>query len=178
MHVVLLDRDGTVLVDPKDERVDSTEKIVLFPDSIAALSYLARNDFAVVFIINQAGIGEGRMSEDDFWRIHHEVLRRLEPSGVKILKTYMNGETAGPNATQWRKPGSKMLLQAAQDFDLRLADIYMIGDHETDVQAARNAGCRGGILVKTATNVDVVSPDAAFNAPHLMDAVQYVCAST
>jgi histidinol-phosphate phosphatase family protein len=174
MNVVFLDRDGTVIVDPKDERVDTHEKIELFHDSIAALTYLAENDFAVVFITNQAGIAEGRITEDDFWRIHNEVLRRLEPSGVKILKTYVNGEAAGPHTTEWRKPGPNMLLQAAEDLDLALANIYMVGDSESDIQAAFRAGCKGGVLVETATNKKVVSPEAVHSAPNLMDAVHFV----
>jgi histidinol-phosphate phosphatase family protein len=174
MKVVFLDRDGTVIVDPKDERVDSIEKIELFPDTIAALSYLAKNGFVAVLITNQAGIAEGRITEEDFWHIHNEVLERLKPSGMKFLKTYMNGEAAGPNATDWRKPGPKMLLQASKDFGLDLSQIYMIGDSESDIKASINAGCRGGVLVGTATNKKVVSSDAAYSAPSLMDAVRYI----
>lgn len=174
MNTVFLDRDGTVIVDPKDERVDTLEKIDLFPDTIEALTLLAENDIAVVFITNQSGIAEGRINEDDFWRIHNEVLRQLETSDVKVLKTYMNGEAAGPNATAWRKPGPKMLLQAAEDLRLNLADIYMVGDSESDIHAAMNAGCKGGVLVETATNKKVVSQDAIYSAPHLLDAVNYI----
>lgn len=177
MNIVLLDRDGTVIVDPKDERVDLIEKIELFPDSIEALKYLADNDFAVVFITNQAGIAEGRITVDDFWHIHNEVLRRLEPSSIKVLKTYMNDEAAGPNATEWRKPGPKMLMQAAEDLNLNLADVYMIGDSESDIKAALNAHCKGGVLVETATNKKVVSAETAYSAPHLMDAVRYIVAN-
>jgi imidazoleglycerol-phosphate dehydratase / histidinol-phosphatase len=178
MKVVFLDRDGTVIVDPQDERVDTLEKIKLFPDSIEALKYLADNDFTAVFITNQAGIAEGRITEDEFWRIHNEVLRRLEPSGIKVLKTYVNGEIAGPHATEWRKPGPKMFLQAAENLHLDLHEIYMIGDSESDIHAALNAGCKGGILVETATNKKVVSPDAVYSAPHLIDAVQYIVANS
>lgn len=174
MKTVFLDRDGTVIIDPKDERVDTVEKIELFPDTIESLKLLAENNIGVVFITNQAGIAEGRINEDDFWRIQNEVLHRLEPSGVKVLKTYMNGETAGPNATEWRKPGPKMLLQAAEDLHLNLAEIYMVGDSESDIQAALNAGCRGGVLVETATNKIVLSEDAVYSAPHLMDAVKFI----
>lgn len=113
MKVVLLDRDGTVIVDPPDLRVDKVEKIELFPDSIEGLKYLAENDVAVIIITNQAGIEEGRLTEEEFWQIHNEVLRQLEPSGVKVLKTYMNGEMKRPDNTDWRKPGPKMFLQAA-----------------------------------------------------------------
>ncbi len=91
MKIVFLDRDGTVIQDPLDERVDTVDKIELFDDSIEALKYLADNDFAVVLITNQAGISEGRINENQFWTIHNEVLTQLAPSGVEFIKTYMNG---------------------------------------------------------------------------------------
>jgi len=176
MKVVFLDRDGTTIVDPLDLRVDKMEKIALFDDSIEALKYLADNDFAVVFITNQAGITEGLLTEEEFWQIHNEVLNQLAPSGVNVLKTYMNNE-AGPNPTEWKKPGPKMLLQAAQDFNLELSDIYMVGDRQSDILAGINAGCKGSILVKTA-NEDVVSPEAVYTAPNLLDAVHYIVANS
>lgn len=178
MKVALLDRDGTVIVDPPDLRVDKVEKIELFPDSIEGLKYLADNGFAIIFVTNQAGIEEGRLTEDEFWQIHSEVLRQLEPSGIKVLKTYMNGEMKRPDNSEWRKPGSKMLLQAAEDFDLNLSQVYMVGDAQTDIQAAINAGCKGGILVETATGEKVVSPDAIYSAPTLLDAAKYIVANS
>jgi histidinol-phosphate phosphatase family protein len=178
MKVVFLDRDGTVIQDPLDERVDKIEKIELFPDSIEALKYLADNDFGVVLITNQAGIAEGRISEEEFWTIHNEVLRQLAPSGVKFIKTYMNSEAAGPNATQWRKPGPKMLLQAAEDLDLKLNEIFMVGDNQSDIVAGINAGCKGSILVKTARNKVVDSPEAIYSAPNLFDAAHYIVANS
>lgn len=178
MKIALLDRDGTVIVDPPDLRVDRIEKIELFPDSIEGLKYLADNDFAVILITNQAGIEEGRLTEEEFWQINNEVLRQLEPSGVKFLKTYMNGEMKRPDNTEWRKPGPKMLLQAADDFELDLSQVYMVGDAETDIQAAINAGCKGGILVETATGEKVVSPDAIYSAPSFLDAAKYIVANS
>lgn len=172
-----LDRDGTIIQDPLDERVDTIEKIELFPDSIEALKYLADNDFAVVIITNQAGIAEGRITEEQFWIIHSEVLKQIAPSGINILKTYVNGET-GPNASEWRKPNPKMLLRAAEDLELDLKDIYMVGDNQSDVQAGVNAGCKGGILVKTARNKVVESPNAIYSAPNLLDAAKYIASNS
>lgn len=177
MKVLFLDRDGTVIVDPPDLRVDSLEKIRLFDDTIEALKYLADNDFAVVLITNQAGIAEGRITEQEFWQIQEEVVRRLAPSGVKILKTYFNGEAASPYASEWRKPGPKMLLQAGEDLRLDLSEVYMVGDNQSDVQAGINAGCKGGILVKTA-NENVDSPNAIYTAQNLLEAVTYVVANS
>ncbi|HVV25603.1 MAG TPA: HAD-IIIA family hydrolase [Candidatus Saccharimonadales bacterium] len=174
MKVVFMDRDGTIIQDPPDERVDSVEKIELFPDSIEALKLLAENGFSAVLITNQAGIGEGRITEDEFWKIHEAILAQLAPSGIKFLKTYMNGERAGPKATEWRKPGPKMLLKAAEDLHLDLKDIYMVGDSQSDITAGINAGCKGSILVETARNKKVVSPDAIYSAANLLDAARYI----
>jgi histidinol-phosphate phosphatase family protein len=177
MKVALIDRDGTVIIDPLDLRVDNEDKIKLFDDSIESLRYLADNGFSVIFITNQAGIEEGRLTEVEFWKIHEEVLRRLEPSGVKVLRTYMNGEMKRSDNTEWRKPGPNMLLQAAKDFNLDLSRLYMVGDNQSDIDAAINAGCKGGILVKTA-NENVQSPNAIFTAPRLKDAVEYIVKNT
>src|SRR6185503_5544378 len=124
------------------------------------------------------GIEEGRLNEEEFWQINNEVLRQLEPSGMKVLKTYMNGEMKRPDNTEWRKPGPKMLLQAAEDFQLDLSQVYMVGNAQTDIQAAINAGCRGGILVETATGEKVVSPEEIYTAPTLLDASKYIVANS
>ncbi len=174
MNIVLLDRDGTIIQDPLDERVDSIDKIELFDDSIEALTYLAQHDFAVVVVTNQASIAEGRITEEEFWTIHNEVLALLAPSGVEIIKTYMNPEASGSNASEWHKPGPKMLLQAAKELNFDIGSVYMVGDNQSDVEAGISAGCKGSILVKTARNKVVVSPQAEYSAPTLLDAVRYV----
>lgn len=170
MNIILLDRDGTVIVDPEDERVDKEEKIELFPDSIEALSYLAKNNFSVIFITNQAGIAEGKLSTEDFDRIHNKVLEILSPSGIKVLKTYMCPHVP-EDKCECRKPKPKMILEAIKDFDLDPKKIYMIGDRESDINAGINAGTKT-ILVKTA-NVPVVAEQANFTADNLMEAVKY-----
>jgi len=174
MKTVFLDRDGTIIVDPPDERVTSVEKIELFPDTLEALEHLATLDYSVILITNQAGIAEGRINEDDFWRIHNKVLDMLSPSGIKILKTYMCPHGPADNC-ECRKPKPTMLLQAAKEFDIDLANSWMVGDHESDVKAGLNAGTKA-ILVKTA-NKPEDSDDATYTAPTLLDAVKFIANS-
>jgi D-glycero-D-manno-heptose 1,7-bisphosphate phosphatase len=171
MNIVFLDRDGTIIVDPPDERVDKEEKIKLFPDSIEALKYLADHNYAAIIITNQAGIAEGRIDDNAFHRIHSKVLEMLAPSGIKILKTYMCPH--GPDdGCICRKPKPMLLLQAAKDFNVDLPNTYMIGDHQSDIMAGVNAGTKT-ILVKTA-NTPVTSAEATYTAPNLLAAAQYV----
>jgi histidinol-phosphate phosphatase family protein len=170
MNVILLDRDGTVIRDPEDERVDSEEKLELFPDSIEALRYLAENDFSVIFITNQAGITEGRITAQDFERIQNKVLEMLSPSGIKVLKTYMCPHVP-EDECECRKPEPKMILEALEEFSLKAENMYMVGDRESDIMAGINAGTKT-ILVKTA-NVPVVVEQATYTALNLLDAVKY-----
>ena len=171
MNIVFLDRDGTVIVDPEDERVDREDKIKLFPDSIEALKHLADNNFAVILITNQAGIAEGRINKEDFERINTKVLEMLAPSGVKILKTYMCPHSS-EDKCECRKPKPTLLLQAAKDFNVDLSKTYMVGDRESDIKAGINAGTKT-VLVKTA-NVPVEVKEATYTAQNLLEAVKYI----
>lgn len=173
MKAILLDRDGTVIRDPKDERVDTEEKIELFPESIEALKYLAENHYSVILITNQAGIAEGRINEQDFERINSKVLEALSSSGVTILKTFVCPHSP-EDMCDCRKPKPKMILDALQEFSLNPNEVFMIGDRESDVMAGINAGTRT-ILVKTA-NVPVSAPQATYTAQNLLDAVKYAAA--
>jgi histidinol-phosphate phosphatase family protein len=171
MKAVFLDRDGTVIVDPPDLRVDSVDEIELFPDSVEALKLLAERGFGVVFISNQAGIGERRFTEEQFWVIQNKVIELLAPSGVKVLKTYICPHVPEDNC-DCRKPKPKMILDAAREFDIDLANSYMVGDRETDVLTGLNAGTKT-ILVRTG-NSPVESPDADYQADDLQDAARYI----
>lgn len=173
MKTVFLDRDGTVIVEPADERVDSAAEIELFPDTLAALRYLADHDFDVILVTNQAGIGEGRFTRAEFERTHNEVLEHLAPSGVRILKTYVCPHTSAGGCV-CRKPQPAMLLEAAEEFDLDLSGMFMVGDRLSDVLTGANAGTRT-VLVKTG-NDKIDNQKAEYTAPTLLDAVQYVVA--
>lgn len=171
MKIVLLDRDGTVIKDPLDERVDREDKIELFPDSITALNTLADHGFSVIFITNQAGISEGRISETEFWRLHNIVLSKLEQSKVKVLKTYMCPHGSNDNC-QCRKPKPTMILEAIKEYRLTPAETFMVGDHRSDVLAGRAAGCKT-ILVQTATNGQDEAPEADFVAQNITAAINF-----
>ncbi|MDB5245117.1 MAG: hydrolase, HAD-superfamily, subfamily [Parcubacteria group bacterium] len=170
MKVILLDRDGTIIRDPEDERVDTEGKIELFPDTIEALTYLADNDYSIILITNQAGIAEGRINLEDFKRIQAKILEMLSPSGVQVLKTFLCPH--GPDDTcDCRKPKPTMILEALKEFNLNPEELYMIGDRESDIMAGINAGTKT-ILVQTA-NVPIVAKQAIYTAPNLLDAVKY-----
>jgi len=171
MKAVFLDRDGTMIVDPPDLRVDSIGKLHIFPDTVKALKLLATLDYGVFIVSNQAGIGEGRMTMEDFERINNKFLEFIAPSGIKILKIYICPHRTDENCV-CRKPKPFLLQQAAKEFDIDLAQSWMIGDRESDIMAGVNAGTKT-ILVQTG-NEAVASEDATYTARDLLEAIQYI----
>jgi len=172
MKVVFLDRDGTLIPDPSDDRVDKIEKVELFDDTVQALKLLADNDFSAVVITNQAGIAEGLLTEQEFDTINKHAESLYAPSGINILKTYMSPH-GSHEVNKWRKPGPGMLMQAAKDFNLDLSTIYMVGDRPSDVLAGKNAGTKT-ILVQTARVPVTEDSGADYTAPMLLDAAKYI----
>ena len=171
MRAIFFDRDGVINAGiPKYKRVDSIDKIELLPNALKGLRLLASFDYKFFFVTNQAGIAEGLISRADFNEINNEVLRQIEPSGIKINKTYVcpHGEDS---KCECRKPKPKLLRDAASEYDINLANSWVIGDRLTDIQAGINAGTKT-ILVQTGAILE--APEADFVAADLLEAAKYI----
>jgi D-glycero-D-manno-heptose 1,7-bisphosphate phosphatase len=141
---VFLDRDGTLMEDTGYVRRASDVR--LYPGVGAALTKLKAAGFILVIVTNQSGIGRGIFSEAEYHAVHREVLRQL--GGELIDATYFCPEHPGA-ATERRKPAPGMLLEAARDLAIDLAQSFMIGDKAADAETGRRAGLAASILVRT-----------------------------
>ena len=103
------------------------------------------------------------------------MLEMLKPTGIKILKTYLCPHAPEDNC-DCRKPKPGMLLQAAKEFRIELANSYMIGDRLSDVQVGINAGTKT-IIVQTGLK-QVDTDLATYNACNILDAMEYIAAKT
>ncbi len=169
---VFLDRDGTIDVGtPTYERVDSLDKVRLLPKTIEALTKLAKLDYRVFIVTNQAGLAEGLIDKSEFAAIQDKLMGLLAPSGIQISGVYVcpHGEN---DSCGCRKPKPKLLLDAAEEYDIDLANSWMIGDRPSDVMAGVNAGVKS-ILVLTGVPT-VVSEQAVVTVPSLLEAVEYI----
>ena len=172
MKAVFLDRDGTVTVGtPTYERVDSLDKVKLLPNTLEALRLLAKLDYAVFFVTNQAGVSEGIITLEFCDVINAKVLELIAPTGINILKSYICPHSEHDNC-DCRKPKPKLILDAAKEYDIDLKTSWVIGDRPSDVMAGVNAGVRA-ILVKTGM-ASAECEFATYTAPTLLEAVQYI----
>jgi imidazoleglycerol-phosphate dehydratase/histidinol-phosphatase len=139
--VLFIDRDGTIITEPEDEQVDSFEKLTFLPGAITSLSRIAKEtDFELVMVTNQDGLGTPIHPEENFWPVQDKVIEILKGEGVSFAEIFIDKTMPSENAPT-RKPGTAMLVKyLATGIDLDSS--YVIGDRLTDVQLAKNLGCK------------------------------------
>lgn len=147
-----LDRDGTINLDLG--YIYRPEEFEFEQGSIEAIRLLNQAGYRVLVISNQAGIALGHFSERQVDELHTWVMAELAKHGAHIDAFYYCPHHAklgiGPYKTtcDCRKPSTGLLLKAANDWDIDFEQSYMIGDHNSDVEAGRAAGVKS-IFVRT-----------------------------
>ena len=143
--VIFIDRDGTILVEPSDEQIDSFEKFHFVPGAISALKFLRNHtDYELVMVSNQDGLGTDSYPEDTFWPTQNLMLEILKGEGVVFDAIFIDRSFPEDNLPT-RKPGTAMLTSYL-DGTYDLAASWVIGDRSTDAQLAKNLGCKSLIL--------------------------------
>ena len=142
-RILFIDRDGTLIREaPPSYQIDSFEKLVFYPEVFEYMGRIAREfDFELLMVTNQDGLGTKSFPEDTFWPVQDLVLRAFEGEGVHFSHVYIDKTFPADNAPT-RKPGTGMLTHYMGNPDYDLANSFVIGDRITDVQLAKNLGCK------------------------------------
>ena len=142
---IFLDRDGVINIERKDY-VKSIKEFVLIDGVFEAIKSIKDKGYLVIIITNQSVINRKIINEKDLEKIHSHLLKQAERQNVKIDGIYFCPHRPDENC-ECRKPKPGMILKAAQEFQIDLKKSIMIGDSDTDIESAQQAGC-DGILVK------------------------------
>jgi imidazoleglycerol-phosphate dehydratase/histidinol-phosphatase len=146
-RALFIDRDNTILVEPPDEQIDAFEKIAFLPGVIGALARIRRDtDFELVMVTNQDGLGTESFPEDTFWPVQNLMVSILESEGVVFDAIHIDRSFEHEHSPG-RKPRTAMLEPYKTGYDL--ANSFVIGDRKTDVELARNLGCRAIQVAET-----------------------------
>lgn len=144
-RALFIDRDGTILVEPEDEQIDSYDKFRFLPGVIRNLHFIkSKLDFEFVMVSNQDGLGTSSYPEADFWPTHNLMLDVLGSEGVTFDDILIDRSFPADNLPT-RKPGTAMLT-AYMDGTYDMRNSYVIGDRYTDALLARNLGCKALVL--------------------------------
>lgn len=141
--ILFIDRDGTLINEaPPTYQVDSFDKLVFYPGMFTWMGRIAKElDFELVMVSNQDGLGTESYPESAFWPVHHFVLTSLKNEGI-VFRTIHIDRSFPEDKSPARKPGIAMLEQYIDNPDYDIKGSFVIGDRVTDVQLAKNLGCK------------------------------------
>ncbi len=141
--VLFIDRDGTLIKEaPPTYQIDSWEKLEFFPGMFPWMKQIAEElDFELVMVTNQDGLGTDSFPENSFWPIHNFILKTLANENIHFSRVCIDRSFPADNSPA-RKPGTGMLTYYLNNADYDMAGSFVIGDRITDVQLAKNLGCK------------------------------------
>lgn len=171
-RALFLDRDGVINHDAG--YTSSTEKFKFINGIFELCRAATRLDYLLIVVTNQAGIGRGYYSEQDFFKLTEWMNKRFEDEGVLITDVFYcpyhpeHGVGCYKKESFDRKPNPGMLLRAAEKYQINLAHSIMIGDKDSDMQAACKAGVGARCLYQEVTSRDIASSAATHKINSLL----------
>jgi D-glycero-D-manno-heptose 1,7-bisphosphate phosphatase len=161
---IVLDRDGTLIDVVRDADLGvitpafHPDQLRLLPGVIEGLRELSAAGFLLAIATNQPGAAKGQLPRAAIERTNLALVELLRAAGVAIAatRTCLHHPDGGPGGDATlvgpcacRKPAPGMLLEIAAELDLDPRTSWMIGDSAADVEAARAAGMRSGLVFDT-----------------------------
>jgi D-glycero-D-manno-heptose 1,7-bisphosphate phosphatase len=158
--VVILDRDGTVVIDR--EYLADPAGLEFEAGAAEALRLLQGRGFRLVVVTNQSGVGRGFFSLREVEAMNRRLLDMAASIGVRLAAIYYcpHAPEAGCDC---RKPGQALMNQAAADLGFDPAASFVVGDRDSDVEFGRRAGARTVLIAKEAPSPP--PPDSPGHAP-------------
>jgi len=144
--VLFIDRDGTIIAEPPvTYQVDTLEQLEFLPGVLRNLHFIRQKlDFEWAMVTNQDGLGTTVYPQENFDIIQTKFLQTLANEDITFDKIFIDKSFPEDNL-QTRKPGTGMLTEYFSDtYDL--AGSFVIGDRSTDVELAKNMGCKAIFL--------------------------------
>jgi D-glycero-D-manno-heptose 1,7-bisphosphate phosphatase len=141
-RAVFLDRDGVINRalerDHKPYPPRSLSELEILPEVPAACAKLKQAGFLLIVVTNQPDVGRGSLQKEIVETIHAGMCQRLPIDRVEVC--YHPGQ--GGAECDCRKPKPGMLLRAARELGIDLAQSWMVGDRWRDIDCGHAAGCR------------------------------------
>lgn len=170
---LLLDRDGTIIVD--HGYVGSVDRVQFVDGAVEAIAAFNRAAIPIALVSNQAGVARGYYGVGDVLEVHRFIAEHLVAHGAHIdlflfCPYHPDGTVEGfARSSADRKPEPGLALAAAQALDLDLTSSCVVGDRPEDMGLAAAVGAHG-----VAIGPGLTAQDGDCWFPSLAEATEYV----
>jgi histidinol-phosphate phosphatase family protein len=154
--VVVLDRDGTIVVD-RGYLADAAG-LAFLPGAPEGLRWFYQHGYRLIVITNQSAVGRGILSPAGLEEIHARFHQMINAIGVRIEQIYSCPHVPDDHCA-CRKPGTELLLRAAVDGHFDPAQAIVIGDKASDVEMGRRVGATTVLIAGRRDPVPQPPPD-------------------
>ncbi len=150
-RAVFMDRDGTI--SEEVGYINHPSRFRLFPYSAAAVKLLNENGWLAIVVTNQAGAARGYFPEAMIGAVHDLLNGELDREGAHLDGIYYCPHHPSVGEFRYRldcvcrKPKPGLIIKAAQELDIDLAQSWMIGDCYGDIELARNAEVKSALVL-------------------------------
>jgi histidinol-phosphate phosphatase family protein len=149
-RAVLLDRDGTLVVDVPYN--GDPARVEAMPGAREAVARLRAAGIELAVVSNQSGVARGLLTAADVAAVNRRIEDVLGPLGPWFVCPHGPDDGCG-----CRKPAPGMVLAAAAALRVRPADCVLIGDTAADIEAARAAGARAVLVPNAVTRAEEIA---------------------
>jgi imidazoleglycerol-phosphate dehydratase/histidinol-phosphatase len=159
---LFVDRDGTMIQEfPPTYQIDDFSKLSFYPEVFYYLGKIAREfNYELILVSNQDGLGTSKFPESDFWPVHNLVMGSFANEGILFKEELIDRSFPEENLAT-RKPGVGMFLNYLNNPAYDIGGSFVIGDRITDVQLAKNLGCKAVWLKNNPTLGGAETKDSA-----------------
>ncbi|MDD5253738.1 MAG: HAD-IIIA family hydrolase [Candidatus Nanoarchaeia archaeon] len=147
IKAVFLDRDG--VINEGISYLYEPEKFTFTKNALEGLKDIQDKGYKIIIATDQAGIGLGYFSKEDFFKLNGYMFKLLGPYGIKIDKIYYCPHSITEECN-CKKPKTGLIEKAVNDYNGRIdiKNSYFIGDQTSDIKCGKDFGLKT-ILVKT-----------------------------
>ena len=142
-RILFIDRDGTLIKEsPPTYQIDDFSKLEFYPEVFEYMGRIARElEYELIMVTNQDGLGTDSFPENKFWPVQDFVMQCLSNECIHFKAVHIDKSFPSDNSPS-RKPGIGMLTSYIDNNQYDIKGSYVIGDRITDVQLAKNLGCK------------------------------------
>ena len=175
MKIVFLDRDGTLIEEVDDGKIDTLAKLAYKPGVFEGLRSLREAGYELVIVTNQNGIGSEEFPWENFDRVQDAFMQKMDEQGVRFFDVCICPHMP-EDQCECRKPEIGLVKDLIWDCEMEPESSWMIGDRSTDIEFGKNLEVRPIFLKNERFELsgELKNDPEVYEAESFLDAVEWI----